>query len=39
MIICDFNINFKNCNICKNAEIFLEKCHELGCSPMINRPT
>ena len=40
MIICgDFNIDLKNCNICKNAEIFLEKCHELGCSPMINRPT
>ena len=40
MIICDdFNIDLKNCNICKNAEISLEKCHELGCSPMINRPT
>ena len=40
MIICvDFNIDLKNCNICKNAEIFLEKFHELGCSPMINRPT
>ena len=40
MIICsDFNIDLKNCNICKNAEIFLEKLHELGCSPMINRPT
>ena len=35
----DFNIDLKNCNICKNAEIFLEKCNELGCSPMINRPT
>ena len=30
---------FYNCNICKNAEIFLDKFHELGCSPMINRPT
>ena len=40
MIICgDFNIDLKNCNICKNAEIFLDKFHELGCSPMINRPT
>ena len=40
MIICgDFNIYLKNCNICKNAEVFLEKCHGLGCSPIINRPT
>ena len=40
IIICgDFNIDLKKCNICKNAEIFLEKCHELGCSPLINRPT
>ena len=35
----DFNIDLKNCNISKNAEIFLEKCHQLGCIPMINRPT
>ena len=40
MIICgDFNIDLKNCNICKNAEICLDKFHELGCSPMMNRPT
>ena len=39
IICCDFNIYFENCNICKNAEIFLEKCHKLGCSPLINRPT
>ena len=25
MIICgDFNIDLKNCNICKNAEIFVD---------------
>ena len=40
MIICsDFNNDLKNCNICKNAEIFLEKFHKLGCTPVINRPT
>ena len=40
MIICgNFNIDLKFFNICKHAELFLEKCRELGCSPMINRPT
>ena len=40
IIICgDFNIDLKNCNIYKSAEIFFEKCYELRYSPMINRPT
>ena len=40
MIICgDYNNDLTHFKICKNAEIFLEKCNEIGCSPMINRPT
>ena len=40
MIICDdFNIDLKNCNICKKCRNIFGKCHELGCTPMINRPT
>ena len=42
IIVGDFNIDLKNYNIGKNAEIFLEKCQEkclLGCSRMVNRPT
>ena len=34
-----FSFIYRTPNICKNAEIYLEKFHELGCSPMINRPT
>ena len=41
MIICgDYNNDLNNFKICKNAEIFLEKCNENRMFlPMINRPT